>query len=222
MSDERLEFGEVAERIAELAERLVGRNPEVGELLDWIDAFHREGLGRLIEMARQWRGEIFLDSLANDPVVGMLLDAYGLGVGADMVEARRSVQAALAEVRPYFHSHGGDMEVASITDGVVIVTMHGSCDGCTAASVTLATEVDSALRRHWGDFRRVEFVESDAAPHPAPIAGQVTIGLQIGRSRCQDWTSIREHRRSTARRWANRRWPRTWRSGRGPWPRRIP
>ncbi len=183
MSDERLEFAEVAERIAELAERLVDREPEVGDLLDWIDAFHRDGLGRLIEMARQWRGEVFLDSLAEDPVVGTLLDAYGLGVGTDMVEARRAVQAALAEVRPYFHSHGGDMEVASITDGVVTLTMHGSCDGCTAASATLAGEVDAALRRHWVDFRRAEFIESDATPHPPPIAGQVTVGLQIGRSR---------------------------------------
>lgn len=183
MNEERLEFIEVGERIAELAEKLVDRDPEVGELLDWIDAFHREGFGRLIELARQWRGEVFLDLLADDPVVGTLLDAYGLGVGTDMVEARRAVQAALAEVRPYFHSHGGDMEVASIADGVVTLTMHGSCDGCTAATATLATEVDAALRRHWVDYRRADIVESDAAPHPPPVAGQITFGLQIGRSR---------------------------------------
>ena len=183
MSEERLEFAEVAERIAELAEVLVGQNPDVGDLLDWIDAFHREGIGRLVELVRQWRGEVFLDALADDPVVGTLLAAYGLGVGSDMVEARRAVQAALAEVRPYFPSHGGDMEVSSIEDGVVTVTMHGSCDGCTAATATLATEVDASLRRHWGDYRRVEYLESGADPHPPPIAGQVASGLQIGRRR---------------------------------------
>ncbi len=187
MSDERLEFAEIAERIAGLAETLVERNAEVGELLDWIDAFHREGIGRLVELARQWRGEVFLDALADDPVVGTLLDAYGLGVGTDMVEARRAVQAALAEVRPYFHSHGGDMEVASIEDGIVTLTMHGSCDGCTAATATLATEVDAAFRRHWVNYRRAEYIESDTAPHPPPVGqvttGQVTVGLQIGRSR---------------------------------------
>lgn len=181
MTDERLEFSEVAERIACLAEELVGRDPKVGELLDWVDAFHREGLGRIVEMARQWRGEVFLESLASDPVVGILLEAYALGVGADVVEGRRAVQAALSEVRPYFHSHGGDMEVASIMDGVVTLSMHGSCDGCTAAPATLATEVDAALRRQWADYRRVEFVESGATPHPPPAPGQLTVGLQIGR-----------------------------------------
>ena len=171
----------MADRIANLADELVPREPGVGELLDWIDAFHREGIGRLVELARQWRGEIFLDSLANDPIVGVLLDAYGLGVGADAVEARRAVQAALVEVRPYFHSHGGDMEVVSIEDGVVTLVLHGSCDGCSASAVTLATEVDAALRRHWVDFRRADMVPSDAPVHPPPPPGQVTTGLQVGR-----------------------------------------
>ncbi len=51
----------------------------MNELLEWVDAFHRDGLSRLVEMIRQWRGEIFLESVGEDPVTGTLLAAYGLG-----------------------------------------------------------------------------------------------------------------------------------------------
>ncbi|MBW3579469.1 MAG: hypothetical protein KY431_00330 [Actinobacteria bacterium] len=80
---EQLAYGQVQDRIAELAERLIN-NPDdrvgerVAELLDWVDLFHREGLTRLVAMVEAWRGEIFLESAADDEVAGTLLDAYGL------------------------------------------------------------------------------------------------------------------------------------------------
>lgn len=182
--DERLEFDQILLRIAELAEALMAHDDAhvVGtaeELLDWIDVFHANGLGRMVEMVREWRGDILLESFAVDPVVGTLLDAYGLG-GADVAEiARIAVQAALGEVRPYLHSHGGDMEVVSLEDGVVRLKLHGSCDGCTAADATIIERVETALQQHWGDFRRIEVDDMTAEAHPPPVAGAVTTGLQI-------------------------------------------
>ncbi|MDQ3352596.1 MAG: hypothetical protein M3501_11620, partial [Actinomycetota bacterium] len=68
-SDEQLPVDDVLARVAALAEELAA-HPEVGpqvlELLDWVDAFHRDGLGRLVEMIRAWRGEIFLEAVADD------------------------------------------------------------------------------------------------------------------------------------------------------------
>lgn len=196
-SNDNLGFDEILPRIAELAEMLSAHtDPAVAatseELLDWIDAFHLQGIGTLVEMIREWRGEIFLDSVASHPVTGLLLSAYGLGTQADLGGAQRSVQAALAEVRPYLASHGGDMEVVSITDGVVRLKLHGSCDGCSAATATLTERVELALRSHWNDFRRLETEEITAAPHPPPQAGGLTatgapssksqqVALQIGR-----------------------------------------
>ena len=176
---ERLTAGEILERIAALADELVD-DPRAAELLDWVDAFHRQGIGRVVELARQWRGEIFLEALAADAVAGELLAAYGLGPD-DALAARAAVQAALVEVRPYLHSHGGDLEVEGVQDGVVTLRRHGSCDGCTAMDATLTERVDDALRRHWDDYCRVELVPSDAAAHPPPVAGQVTSGPRINR-----------------------------------------
>lgn len=84
MSDgEQLAYQDVGFRIGELVERLM-TNPDesvgerVTELLDWVDVFHREGLTRLVGMVESWRGEIFLEEAAMDPVAGTLLDAYDL------------------------------------------------------------------------------------------------------------------------------------------------
>ena len=185
--DERLEFDQVLPRIAELAETLTAHDDAnvvatAGELLDWIDVFHANGVGRMVEMVRDWRGDILLESFAADPVVGTLLNAYGLGGATDIEAARVAVQTALAEVRPYLHSHGGDMEVVHLQDGVVRLKLHGTCDGCTAADATIIERVETALQQHWGDFRRIEVEEMTAEAHPPPMTGStgsVTTGLQI-------------------------------------------
>ncbi len=80
---EELPYTDVGVRIGELVERLTSYDDEgvgerVTELLDWVDVFHRAGLTRLVKMVEEWRGEIFLESIAEDPVAGTLLDAYDL------------------------------------------------------------------------------------------------------------------------------------------------
>ncbi|HEX3566563.1 MAG TPA: NifU family protein, partial [Acidimicrobiales bacterium] len=152
--DDDLSYQEVLGRIGELAEVLTSHpDPRVAdqvtELLDWVDAFHRDGLGRLVEMIRSWRGEIFLESVSADEVVGTFLAAYGLGEATDTVaEATAAVEAALLQVRPLVESHGGDIEVVSVVDGVVSVRMKGTCDGCPSSSATLTYGVEQALREH--------------------------------------------------------------------------
>ena len=180
-----LAYGEILDRVAQLAESLLEHPSEAvrddaTELLDWLDAFHREGLGRLTEMIRDWRGELFLEQAAADPVVGELLATYGLGADADAATLRL-IGIALDEVRPYVHSHGGEIEVVSAVDGVVTLRMHGTCDGCTAADETVAGRIEVALREHWIDFRRVVLTEATAAPHPPPTTGGTSVvsGLHI-------------------------------------------
>ncbi|MBW3556814.1 MAG: NifU family protein [Actinobacteria bacterium] len=123
-------------------------------------------------MIRAWRGEIFLESVASDEITGMFLGAYGLGEDPESAAmAMEAVTAALDELRPYAESHGGSIELDSITDGVVKVRMLGSCDGCPSSSATLSQGVEEALRRHWSNFRRLELVDEVAeAPAEAPPA----------------------------------------------------
>lgn len=167
MNDEDLSYIEAWGRIGELAELLTGHpDPKVAdavtELLDWVDAVHRDGLGRLLEMTRQWRGEIFLESVARDEVCGTMLAAYGLGETPEELAAqdRAAIDEALATVAPLMESHGGSLELVEVVDGVVKVKMHGTCDGCASSSATLTYGLEAALRERWPNFRRLEEVDA--------------------------------------------------------------
>ncbi len=178
MSDtEQLAYNEIMPRVGELADELLNHpdpqvRDQITELLDWVDVFHREGLGRLVEMIRAWRGEIFLESVNRDEIAGAFLETYDLGETDDLdLEAEGAVNAALEEIRPYVESHGGMITVDSIVDGVVKVQMLGSCDGCPSSTATLTAGVEEALRRHWPNFRRLEVVDPDADGNGAAAAG---------------------------------------------------
>ena len=171
--DQELSYAGVWDQIGDLTEELLahpdrGVVSEVEELLDWVDVFHRDGLGRIVEMVRDWRGELFLNSLAGDELTSVLLAVYGLGEGEELrVEAAAAVDAALAQVRPLVESHGGALEVDSVKDGVVALRMLGTCDGCPSSSATLTFGVEAALREHWTNFRRLELLDPPAEADPA-------------------------------------------------------
>ena len=108
-------------------------------LLQLVDAIHRPGLERIVA------GDM------EHPHAFALLAMYDL---AD-VDERTQVEDALDEVRPYIHSHGGDLELLDVEDGVVHVRMSGSCHGCAASAITLKRGIEEALRQSFPGFKEV-------------------------------------------------------------------
>ncbi len=143
--------------VDELEEPVRGR---VLSLLDGIDALHRLALGRL---AAAVGPEQIERARSGDPAVAWLLEAYSVGV-----DERAAAEAALDDVRPYLHSHGGDVTVLAARGGIVRVKLSGACSGCTASTVTLLRGVEEALREHLPGFAAMEVEEEDALPHPPP------------------------------------------------------
>jgi Fe-S cluster biogenesis protein NfuA len=131
----------------------------VFSLLDGVDALHRLALGRL----GQRLGDEQVAALREDPAVAWLLDAYAVGV-----DERAAAEAAIDRVRPYLHSHGGDVEVLDVRAGVVRLRLSGACAGCSASTVTLRHGVEEALRDGFPGFAAIEVEEDDALPHPPP------------------------------------------------------
>jgi Fe-S cluster biogenesis protein NfuA/nitrite reductase/ring-hydroxylating ferredoxin subunit len=81
------------------------------------------------------------------------------------------VREALDGVRPYLGSHGGDVELVGVADGVARVRMQGSCEGCPASAMTLKLAIEDAVLRAAPDVERVE-ADADAgavAPAGAPL-----------------------------------------------------
>ncbi len=132
----------------------------VFEFLDGIDLLHREAVYRL-GLALSDR----VAELREDPAVAWLFDAYGVGV-----DERAVAEAALESIRPYIHSHGGDIQVLSVESGVVHVRMSGACSGCTASAITLKQGVEDALQAGFPGFVALTVEEDHAAPHPPPGA----------------------------------------------------
>lgn len=132
----------------------------VFSLLDGIDALHRLALGRL---AASIGPEQVERARADDPAIAWLLEAYAVGV-----DERAAAEAALDGVRPYLHSHGGDVAVLAAQGGVVRVRLSGACSGCTASTITLRRGVEEALRERFPGFTAIEVEEDDAPSHPPP------------------------------------------------------
>lgn len=118
-------------------------------------------------------GEPQMAMLARDELVEHLLLLHGL----HPVSVEERVRGALESVRPYLGSHGGDVELLGVEDGVALVRMQGSCEGCPASSMTLKLAIEDAVLKAAPDVERVEAEDgAGAADGDAPAAPQL---LQI-------------------------------------------
>ncbi len=70
------------------------------------------------------------------------------------------VEAVLDEyVRPLLLSHGGEMEVLEITDGIVRFRLKGRCAGCPAADLTTEELIQTELVERVPGIRQAILVQ---------------------------------------------------------------
>ncbi|HET7076610.1 MAG TPA: NifU family protein [Chloroflexia bacterium] len=131
------------------------------EMLALVDALHREGVRRLVEVLWQGSPTVLAKALA-DEAVTMLLQLYDLApLELDPLE---EVQAALESVRPYIASHGGAVEVLDVVEGIVHLRLSGACQGCAGSAMTLKRGIEAALREGFPGFQGIEVHEPVAVP----------------------------------------------------------
>ena len=103
--------------------------------------------------------------LAQDGVVASLMLIHGLYP----VDLETRVREALQTVRPYMESHGGDVELLAITDGVAQLRLEGSCSGCGASQSTMELAIERALQEAAPDLLGIDVEGVVAAPRrPEP------------------------------------------------------
>jgi Fe-S cluster biogenesis protein NfuA/nitrite reductase/ring-hydroxylating ferredoxin subunit len=119
-----------------------------------IDALHKEALTRLIRALKAAPAALpALKQAAADPLVYAVLRHHDL-VRASLQER---VEAALQSVRPSLESHGGNVELVSITPpDTVSIRLIGSCDGCSSAELTLSAGVERAIREQCPEIQHIE------------------------------------------------------------------
>ncbi len=119
--------------------------------------FYGDGLERITEIIVS-RDPGILDLLAEDEMIAHLLLLHGL----HPLDLPNRVAKALDQVRPYLQSHGGDVELLGLEDGIARVRLQGSCHGCPSSSMTLKLAVEDAIQRFAPELDGIE--AENAAP----------------------------------------------------------
>lgn len=71
-------------------------------------------------------------------------------------ELKSRVEIALAEIRPFLQSDGGDISLVSIeNDNLVKVRLEGNCVGCSVNQMTLKSGVEMTIKKHAPQIEQV-------------------------------------------------------------------
>ena len=150
---------ELVQRIQDLQERLeatgdAATREAADALVSAVIQMYGAGLERIVELlaGAGEAGREIASSLSDDPLVATLLLIHDL----HPVPLEDRVQAALDSVRPYMESHGGNVELLSLHDGVATIHLRGSCSDCSASAVTLELAIKQALEEAAPDLEALE------------------------------------------------------------------
>ena len=131
------------------------------ELVQALLELYGSGLERVLTLAAEHDGGALVGELADDELVAHLLLLHGL----HPVPVEERVRGALEDVRPYLESHGGNVELVAVDEGVVRLRLQGSCSGCPSSSATLQLAIEDAIRKAAPD---VAEIHADGAVEAAP------------------------------------------------------
>lgn len=162
---ESSELDELAGALDLATSKISGLDPlprqVVTDVVYALNALHKDGLTTIVRaLKNDPRGKELLFELVDDPGVRMVLAMHGI-IRPDITTQTRQV---LDGVRVGLQSHGGDVELDSVRDGVAHVRLHGACNGCSMAAVTMRDSVEKALVEGVPGVVGVEVLPNDPTP----------------------------------------------------------
>lgn len=140
------------EELVERVQELLGSLDEIAdpvaqarvqELVGTVLELYGAGLERILGILQD-AGDPALpirDALLDDGIVASLLLIHGLYP----ISLEERVTQALDSMRPFLASHGGNVELVSLEEGVARLRLQGSCDGCPSSAATLENALKEAL-----------------------------------------------------------------------------
>lgn len=148
------------------------------ELVRLVADLYGGALERLLDILYDLRrlDDSVLCALADDELISSLLLVHGL----HPYDVRTRVERALASVRPYLGTHGGDVELIDVSDeGVVRLRLLGSCDGCPSSSATLSLAVEGAVEAAAPEVTAIEVESPQEKPVPGPLISVDSLRVRI-------------------------------------------
>lgn len=157
------------EQLIARVQELTGRLEDLGdpacralaeELTSAVVQMYGAGLERIVALADEGtRAEMARDDLVSGLL--MIHDLYPVPI-------EKRVAEALDGVRPYMESHGGNVELLGIEDGIAKLRLEGSCKSCRASSSTLELAVRQALEQAAPDLLGMDV---EGVAEEEPVAG---------------------------------------------------
>ncbi len=129
-----------------------------------------EGLTRIVERVADVDDGTLAAAFAEDELVSHLLLLHDL----HPVPVEERIARALDEVRPYLQSHGGNVELLGIEEGVAHLRLVGSCDGCPSSSLTLRLAVEDAVQKAAAEIERIE--AEGVSERPSAVIPVASVG----------------------------------------------
>ncbi|MFE7741033.1 NifU family protein [Nocardia sp. NPDC057455] len=129
-----------------------------------------------------------VERLTRDDLVASLLLVHGLHPH----DVTTRVRTALDSVRPYLGSHGGDVHLVDIVDGVVRLELAGSCKSCPSSSVTLELAVEDAVRAAAPEIESIEVVAARTESAGVISADSLFSRVRADGARSGSWIAVPE------------------------------
>jgi Fe-S cluster biogenesis protein NfuA len=176
----RLDDDRIGERLARLdevlgeLERIPGPTASMAlEAVETLAEVYGEALARVMATVSPAG---MAPEVASDELIGHLLVLHDLHPAG--VEER--VERALDAIRPYVRSHGGEVALAAIEDGVARIRLSGTCQSCSSSADTLEVGVREAVLTAAPELTAVEPVQEAAAGSQALIPVQALLRRPVG------------------------------------------
>jgi len=162
---------------------------QLKESVQVILNFYGEGLARILHLVAEAEApaQKVYDALIHDSFVGGLLLIHDLYP----VDLETRINEALQKVRPYMDTHGGNVELVSLEDGVAKLRLQGSCKGCPSSAATLELAIKQAIEEACPDLLGLEVEGVVAPPEPKKLFKILNQPQEAPMSRARSgWTVI--------------------------------
>jgi Fe-S cluster biogenesis protein NfuA len=151
------------EELVERVQELLGSLDEIAdpvaqarvqELIGTVLELYGAGLERILGILED-AGDPALPirtAMLDDGIVASLLLIHGLYP----ISLEERVMQALDSMRPFLASHGGNVELVSVEEGVARLRLEGSCNGCPSSAATLENALKEAIEEAAPDLLGLE------------------------------------------------------------------
>jgi Fe-S cluster biogenesis protein NfuA len=151
------------EELVERVQELLGSLDEIAdpvaqsrvqELIGTVLELYGAGLERILGILED-AGDPALPirtAMLDDGIVASLLLIHGLYP----ISLEERVMQALDSMRPFLASHGGNVELVSVEEGVARLRLQGSCNGCPSSAATLENALKEAIEEAAPDLLGLE------------------------------------------------------------------